>query len=213
LNRRRWVALTVALLPVAGMACSSDDDPEGAATSSSTMSVPEGIELGDRASTTVVATTTPPPVAPEEVRLSGTGVADRPIGSTPEVDVLTMLTPLLGEPEVTAAECPGGSDRAARFDVGLTVYFAGGQLSGWAFAAGDEVAGSPVLTDRDLRPGDTVTDLLAAYPDDFQWIEDSTLGTEFFIGTGFPYVGGTATGTEPNDTVEVLWAGDACLAR
>jgi hypothetical protein len=64
-----------------------------------------------------------------------------------------------------------------------------------------------------VAPGDTVADLRAAYPDDFQWVPDSTLGVEFYIGNGFPYLGGVTTGQADTDTLDVLWAGDACVFR
>jgi hypothetical protein len=124
-----------------------------------------------------------------------------------------MLAPVLGEPEMTAPECGGGSDTAAEFVGGLTVYFGGGQLSGWLLDGAAGPAPMPVLTDRGLRAGDTVADLTETYPDDFRWVDGSSLGDEFFIGTGFPYLGGLATGTAQDDTVQMLWAGDSCIAR
>jgi hypothetical protein len=99
-----------------------------------------------------------------------------------------------------------------RWDGGLMLLFSAGQLAGWSYN-GDGEPAVPVATDAGITVGDTVEDLLAAYPVDFQWVPDSTLGHEFFIGTGFPYVGGVATGETDTDTVDVLWAGDACIFR
>ena len=71
----------------------------------------------------------------------------------------------------------------------------------------------PIQTDRGVTLGDTVADLQAAHDEGFQWVPDSTLGTEFYIGSGFPYLGGLASGEEPDDVVEALWGADSCAAR
>src|SRR5262245_41796141 len=206
------VLLVSTALVVVGCGDSGDEENAEGDAPSSTMSVPEGIELGDQPSTTAPPTTAPPPDVPEEVVLSPEGVGDLSIGSAPRVDVMATLVPLLGEPVVEAAECPGGSDTSMRWEGGPTLYFASGQLSGWSYG-GDEDPVVPIQTDAGIAPGATVAELLAAYPADFQWVPDSTLGDEFYIGTGFPYVGGVATGRADDDTVDVIWAGDSCVFR
>jgi hypothetical protein len=197
------------------LGCSSaDDGASGDADTGpgSTISVPEGIQLDESVSTTAPATTTPPQVLPDTVIVSGPGVDDFPLG-TPQVDVLAMLTPLLGEPEIQPAECPGGSDAAARFPGGFTVYFGSGQLSGWTYTATTPGATTPIETDRGVSLGDTVADLQTAHDDGFQWVDDSTLGTEFYLGSGFPYLGGLTSGQELDAVIEALWGADSCAAR
>lgn len=216
-TRRRRASGAILLGTIAAAAlglsgCGDDEAADDEAAPTSTLSVPEGIGLGDQPSTTAPATTAPPPDVPEEIVLSAEAVADMPIGGTPQVDVMASLVPLLGEPIVEEAECPGGSDTSMRWDGGPHLLFAAGQLSGWSYA-GDEAPIVPIHTDAGIAPGDTVADLLAAYPDNFQWVPDSTLGTEFYIGMGFPYLGGVTTGESDTDTIEVLWAGDACVFR
>jgi hypothetical protein len=203
----RTVAVLLAAVLLA--ACSDEDDD---AVPTSTMSVPDGIELEDRPATTAPATTAPPPVVPSEIELRAEGVGDLLIGSTPQVDAMASLAPVLGEPELETAECPGGSDTSMTFVSGLVLLFVDGQLSGWSYG-GDEPPTVPMETDAGIALGDPVADLLDAYPDNFQWVADSTLGDEFFIGTGFPYLGGLASGQGDTDTVDVLWAGDACVFR
>jgi hypothetical protein len=215
--RRRPRGALLLLLLLAGLGCSgSDDDATGDGDGVSTLSAPEGIALDDSISTTAPPTTRPPQILPDTIVLSGNGVNAYPLG-TPQVDLTAMLAPLLGEPEVQPAECPGGSDTAERYPGGLTLYFGGGQLSGWAYTAPPtgtaDPATVPVQTDRGITLGDTVAELQAAHDEGFQWIADSTLGTEFYIGSGFPYLGGLASGEAPDAVVEALWGADSCAAR
>jgi hypothetical protein len=210
-GRRRVVGTALLVLAVL-TACGDDSGDEDDAGATSTMSVPDGIALDDGPPTTAPPTTAPPPVVPTEIELRAEGVGDLLIGGAPQVDVMASLAPVLGEPEVESTECPGGSDTSMRWDGGLVLLFSAGQLAGWSYS-GDGEPAVPVQTDAGITAGDTVADLLAAYPENFQWVADSTLGPEFFIGTGFPYLGGVATGEADTDTVDVLWAGDACVFR
>src|SRR5262245_31804837 len=126
-------AFTGAVLVLAG--CGDDG---GEAQPTSTLSVPEGIGLGDQPSTTAPPTTAPPPAVPDEIVLSADGVSGMPIGRTPQVDVMAALSPVLGEPTVEDTECPGGSTVSMRWEDGPTLLFADGQLSGWSYAGGSE---------------------------------------------------------------------------
>src|SRR5829696_1309897 len=129
-------ATAVAGLVLAG--CADDEAGDDEASPTSTMSVPEGIERGDQPETTAPATTAPPPDVPDQVVLSAESVADLPIGSTPQVDVMAALVPVLGEPAMDDAECPGGSDTALHWEAGPTLLFADGQLSGWSYAVEED---------------------------------------------------------------------------
>jgi hypothetical protein len=209
IGRVRRLAFVVAGAAVVLAGCGNDGED---AEPTSTLSVPEGIALGDQPATTAPATTSPPPAIPTEIVLAADGVSGYPIGSATRVDVMAALAPVLGEPVVEDTECPGGSDTSMRWEDGPTLLFAGGQLSGWSYDGGDKPV-IPIHTDAGIAPGDTVADLRAAYPENFQWVPDSTLGVEFYIGTGFPYLGGVTTGEGATDTVDVLWAGDACVFR
>lgn len=218
LPRHRLAATGLLLLVFANLGCGGSDDEveEDGADGVTTLSAPEGIALDDSTTTTAPATTTPPQILPETIVLSGNGVNAYALG-TPQVDLTAMLAPLLGEPEVQPAECPGGSDSAERYPGGLTLYYGAGQLSGWAFTSlpdgTTDAPAVPVQTDRGVTLGDTVAALQEAHDEGFQWVPDSTLGTEFYIGSGFPYLGGLASGEAPEAVVEALWGADSCAAR
>lgn len=184
--------------------CSADESDDGASEPTPTLSVPEGI-----ARTSGVPTT---PALPDQVTLGRDGLAGFALGA-PAADVEALLGELLGPAETSDEACQGGSDRSVGWTSGLTVYFAADQLSGWWLRDVADDAPVVVETERGITAGDSVEALLAAEPDDFQWVPDSTLGTEFYVGTGFPYLGGVATGEEPTDTIESLWAGDGCVSR
>jgi hypothetical protein len=206
--------LVVAALAVAGCAASDSarSDPE---TTTSQALAPVARDAPD-----------PPPSIPREDDTGGLALVaeanrlgDHRLGDAAEV-VVADVADVLGRPLHTeGVECPGGSDRTVRWEAGLTAVFADGRLSGWTLEApspgpaDDDAEPVEIATTDGIGVGSPVAQLQAAFPDNFHWVPDSTLGVEFFIGSGYPYLGGLATGEGPDDTVEWLWAGDSCSFR
>lgn len=226
---RRWASVLVVILGTVALGACADDEPTAEpadATSvaptteavGATTTPHESTTAPDPASaTSQPATTSPdttqPSTGPGVVVVGADGVAGLTMGADAD-QVIDAVSGVLGPPDDDGpAECPGGSDRTVRWAGSFQVQLAQGALAGWVWSSPGPPPDVPVVTDGGIALGDPVADLLAAYPDDFQWVPDSTLGVEFFIGTGYPYLGGLATGEQPTDAVTALFAGDSCAYR
>jgi len=106
-------------------------------------------------------------------------------------------------------ECGAGPmDSASSFATGLTANFQDGELVGW-FYDGD---GKWAQTAHDITVGSTRSALEQAMP--FEMQTDSTLGIEFFSGSGEAgFIGGFLTDDSENATIESLYSGTNCFFR
>jgi len=222
--RRHLAAPLLALLVGwAALGCGSDDEGRPAPTPDTTTA---GDAAGLAGTTTPHPEATAPDTAPDTAPgtapdgtpegpwvLATDGIGPYRLGSD-QVEVLDGMFAVLGPAsDVGPIECPGGSDTTATWpSVGLV--FVDGFLSGWSW--GREGQPPPPIaaqTPEGITVGSTVGDLEAAYGDGLRWIPESTLGTEFYVGSGFPGFGGFATGTDAADTVTMLYSGDLCAYR
>ena len=106
-------------------------------------------------------------------------------------------------------ECGAGPmDFVSSSATGLTLNFQEGQLVGWFFDGDGKLA----RTAQDITVGSTRSDLEAALPIEMQ--TDSTLGIEFFSGSGENgFIAGFLSDESKNATVESLYSGTNCFFR
>jgi hypothetical protein len=208
--------LLCTLLTLALVSCGDDDggqvqtDPTSPSTSSTAS--PSTTE----ATTTTAApseTSTPPPTSEEPIEtgivLADDGLVIVPFGAD-ELNVLSSLEPDLGDPDASEeAECPSGADQILRYE-NLTLVLSGGFFVGYVYSspAGGEL-GISLATDEGLVLSAPESELRTLYPD--VTIEESSLGTEFFVETDRGYLGGLLSG--PGGVVESIFAGDSCAFR
>lgn len=223
----------LALLLLLGLttACGDDTTEQSGTTSASPTEETSGTTTphGPSATDTKPETTvdTSPPATSDDTGTTGTaeslpagplvlltdGIGAFTLGADQDEVLDTMFGILGPASDVGPIECPGGSDTTAYWpSVGLV--FSDGQLSGWSWGRdGEEPPPIEAETPEGITIGSTVAELEAAYPDELNWIPESTLGTEFYVGSGYPGFGGFTTGTEPDDTVTMLYGGDLCAFR
>lgn len=222
LPRRRPVrVVATAIVAVAALAlgaCASSDDEVVVAETTTTVEAPSttGSTTTAAPSTTAAPTTAPPSTEPPVetgIVLDASGLTVVPFGASAD-NTIAALTDALGAPldDSPMAECPSGADRSVRW-TDLQVIFSGGVLVGFAHGArppSDPIT-MPLETTEGLAIGDTEADLLAAYPG--ATVEESSLGTEWYVDGARPgtYLGGLLTG--PGGTVTDIWAGDICAFR
>lgn len=217
------VTALVVALAAASTGCGGDDgQPTSAAESEpalagTTTPHPEAtapVSAADAPDATTGDTGVPPVSDPGGPWVLATdGIGPFRLGSD-QVEVLDGMFAVLGPAsDVGPIECPGGSDTTATWpSVGLV--FVDGFLSGWSWGrAGQPPPPIAAQTPEGITVGSTVGNARAAYGDALRWIPDSTLGTEFYVGSGFPGFGGFATGTDETDTVTMLYSGDLCAYR
>ncbi|WP_123906327.1 aspartate-semialdehyde dehydrogenase [Sphingorhabdus sp. YGSMI21] len=106
-------------------------------------------------------------------------------------------------------ECGAGPmEFASSAATGLTTNFQDEKLVGWYFDGDAKSA----MTDRNISVGSTRAELEAAMPIEMQ--PDSTLGIEFFSGSGEDgFIGGFLSDNGATPTVDSLYSGTNCFFR
>lgn len=107
---------------------------------------------------------------------------------------------MLGAP-VEQGENADCAAKYARWENGLTVWFANGRFAGWSLDRG-----SRLTTVNGIGLGTTRAELHAAYNLE---VVRSSLGEEFTIGG----MAGLLESAAPDARVQHLWAGQTCIAR
>ncbi|WP_339691106.1 aspartate-semialdehyde dehydrogenase [uncultured Parasphingorhabdus sp.] len=150
---------------------------------------------------------------PSPVILQADGIAqgegfDLPYG-TKKSEVIAMLERFGRVDQSNNEECGAGPmDFVSSSATGLTLNFQEGQLVGWFFDGDGKLA----RTAQDITVGSTRSDLEAALPIEMQ--TDSTLGIEFFSGSGENgFIAGFLSDESKNATVESLYSGTNCFFR
>ncbi len=133
---------------------------------------------------------------------------DFPYG-TEKAEVIAMLERFGPVSQSSNEECGAGPmDIVSSSATGLTLNFQEGQLVGWFFDGDGKLA----RTAQDITVGSTRSDLEAALPIEMQ--TDSTLGIEFFSGSGENgFIAGFLSDESKNATVESLYSGTNCFFR
>lgn len=128
---------------------------------------------------------------------------------TNKAEVIAMLERFGLVHQSTNEECGAGPmDSASSPATGLTTNFQDGQLVGWFFDGDGKLA----RTAQDITVGSTRSDLEAALPIEMQ--TDSTLGIEFFSGSGENgFIAGFLSDESKTATVESLYSGTNCFFR
>lgn len=123
--------------------------------------------------------------------------------------VIAMLEEIGPVHQNSNEECGAGPMQfASSAATGLTANFQDGQLVGWFFDGDAKAA----RTARYISVGSTRSDLEAAMPVEMQ--PDSTLGVEFFSGSGETgFIGGFLSDDGENAMVESLYSGTNCFFR
>lgn len=161
----------------------------------------------------------PAPLAPNAeteslLSLAGEGlrIVDAQTGSTVALDFGTEMsvveeavTRIAGEPTESGEnrECGSGPQMIIQWSNGLSLHAADGDFIGWSTRPSTEAT---LTTMTGVGVGSTRSELETDYTVE---VVESTLGTEFIAGD----LSGLLTSTEPDATVEYLWAGVTCNFR
>jgi len=154
-------------------------------------------------------------ISADAVRLNGEGLSaggEKFFFNAGRSEVGTALENVLGEParSATNTECDEGPIDFVDYDGGLTLHFTDGSLVGWNWHLpyeGDGPISEDVAVAGDMTLG--LSRAAIAGREDFELLEDSTLGEEFRLGGGAGKVGGFIEDGE----VAALFAGTQCFIR
>ncbi|MFV0523292.1 MAG: hypothetical protein ACK5RL_02210 [Acidimicrobiales bacterium] len=169
-----------------------------------------GEAVGPTTTTTSEATTTTLSVIGIELAgdgltaLDGSATLSLPFGSD-QASVAIVLDRAFGpgQPGESSPECPNGSDRVVTWDDQILAEFADDRFISWTLSPG-----APLTTGDGIGLGSSLADMEATGSvETFQ----SSLGTEFAVGTGDALVRGLLDGPDQTSTVVDLWAGDRCI--
>ncbi|WP_417622077.1 hypothetical protein [Parasphingorhabdus sp.] len=128
---------------------------------------------------------------------------------TEKTKIIAMLEHFGPVHQNSNEDCGAGPmDSASSPTTGLTANFQDDELVGWFFDGDGKLA----RTAQDITVGSTRAALEQAMP--IEMYTDSTLGIEFFSGSGEAgFIGGFLTDESDNAVVESLYSGTNCFFR
>jgi hypothetical protein len=218
--------LAVVLLVLLLSACGGEQETVATSTPTPTPTPTPTLAPTPTPTPTPRPTPTPTPAPPEVtdehadvvdgrvvLEPDGLGVADETdsVGSfgfyeADQTTVTDALQALLGSPtgEEQDLDCgPGPLDSTSW--AGFTAYFADGTLTGWYL---QDPAPADLTTADGIGLGTRRAELEESFGE--MEVEETSIGIEFFTDSG---LAGTLSDDAADATVEVVWAGESCIAR